>query len=102
MTILIRGRQSVGERSAKGRQWSAKGRQSVGERTAIDRRKVGKGRQIFSDHIAIESTIIAEYSLIQFVPDKIEIDLFATTEDTCLLLFGPHMTFALYMNRIIY
>ena len=60
MVEVGRGRQSVGERSAM-----------VGERSAIGRRKVGKVRQIFSDHIAIESTIIAEYSLIQFVPDPV-------------------------------
>ena len=54
---VVIGRQSIGERSA-----------SIGERSAKYRRKVCKVRQIFSDHIAIESTIIAEYSLIQFVP----------------------------------
>jgi hypothetical protein len=68
MHRLAIGWQSVGNRLAIG--W-----QSVGERLAIGWRKAGnrlakggKVLQIFSDHIAIESPIIAEYSLIQFVP----------------------------------
>ena len=86
MTILIifGDVEEVGNRSAKGRQWSAKGRQSVGERSAIGRRKVGNGRQILSDHIAIESTIIAEYSLIQFVHDCIP-------QDSCCEFFTLYM-----------
>ena len=67
MTDEVRG-QSVGNRLAIGWQSVGESWQSVGERLAIGWRKAGKVLQNFSDHIAIESPIIAEYSLIQFVP----------------------------------
>ena len=75
-----------------------RGQQSVGERSAIGRRKVGKVRHNFQRSFAIESTIIAEYSLIQFVPD-LKRGLFALIFDLSL---GRRVVYVKRNNRISY